>query len=544
MLGTEEGDYQVSRADAEAMGQFGWVFGIIILVVTAVVIYNSMNRLISSQRAYIGVMGALGGKMKDIIFHYSLFGLFMGLIGSLLGIPFGILISRLIMHEYGNVVGLIDPATNTNWIIILMFTFVGIGIATLAAFFGSFKAASIGPREALTSQYTVQDFNKKPLIERLFDLTGRRRAILPRVPLRNLGIHKIRTGITMVSLGVSLILVFSSLALATGFLDPLENNYENYEKWDLKVKFVEPLPTANVSQILSTPEFDDLVVEMAIDDYIPIMDGDMLEFIRFQAFEDDSILREFHLIEGKFSPDDGILIGSIASQKYGLDVGDEVKFVLGDQISTTKITGITGELMDDSFLMTLEQAEDIILTGGSINSLVIDTGQMSDEEVEGLLRENFPISSFIYTENVMKGIESMLQGILALFMIFIAFGIVAEVLFISTTVVLNILDRETEFVSLRAIGSNPGKIRRMIVFETLILLLGGLIIGLPLGFFTTKWAMAYMVKDLMYYMINVDPIVYIFSASIAIISAVLASYISANHITKVKLVDAIRHRST
>ena len=77
MLGTEENDYLFSRTDADAMGQMGWIFGTIILVVTAVVIYNSMTRLIASQRSYIGVMGALGGKMWKIIAHYSLFGFFM-----------------------------------------------------------------------------------------------------------------------------------------------------------------------------------------------------------------------------------------------------------------------------------------------------------------------------------------------------------------------------------------------------------------------------------------------------------------------------------
>jgi ABC-type antimicrobial peptide transport system permease subunit len=82
------------------------------------------------------------------------------------------------------------------------------------------------------------------------------------------------------------------------------------------------------------------------------------------------------------------------------------------------------------------------------------------------------------------------------------------------------------------------------VLETLILLGGGLIIGLPLGYFTTKWAMAYMVKDLMYYVIKVDPLVYFITAVIAIVSAMVASYVSARHITKIKLVDAIRQRST
>ncbi len=544
VLGTEENDYMFSRADADAMGQMGWIFGTIIMVVTAVVIYNSMTRLISSQRAYIGVMGALGGKMRDIILHYSLFGFFMGIIGSILGIPLGILTSRMIMMEYGDIVGLVDPATNLNLIYVVIFALAGTGIATMGALLGSFKAASIGPREALTSQYNVQKFTRKTFLEKLLDITGRRERILPRVPLRNLSRHRVRTSITMISLGVYLILVFSCLALASGFLDPLENNYDNYEKWDLKVKLVNPLPEDNITTIFDGGSFQDLDVEMAMDDYIPIRDGDGLSFVRFQAFETESEMRNFHVIEGNFDPENGVLIGSIIANDLGLNTGDEVEFVQGNRSVTTTITGITGELMDDSFLMTLDQVKDLFGTGGFMNSLIVRTNGMDHEILEGIFRENFPVSAFIYTENVIKGIETMMQGILAMFFIFIAFGVVAEVLFVSTTVVLNILDRESEFVSLRAIGGKPGRIRRMIVLETMILLAGGLLIGLPLGFFTTRWAMAYMVKDLMYYIISVDVWVYFVTGLIAAISAILASYISANHITKVKLVDAIRHRST
>ncbi|MFO8050492.1 MAG: FtsX-like permease family protein [Thermoplasmatota archaeon] len=544
LLGTEEADYRFSRTDAEAMGQMGWIFGIIILVVTAVVIYNSMTRLISSQRSYIGVMGALGGKMTAVVAHYALFGLFMGVAGSLLGIPIGIFISRLTMTEYADLIGLVDPVLKIYWYYILIFFLIGTTIATLGALFGSLKAVSIGPREALTSQFNVEDYSKKPLVERLFEFGGRRRSIMVRIPMRNLGRHRLRTGITVLSLGVSLILVFSCLALAFGFTQPLEDNYQYYEKWDLKVRLVDPMPAEMVRSRLTSSGLAELDAEVSLDDHIPVRkESGEMEFTNYQAFEEDSDLREYNVIEGSYDPDNGILVGSILADKLGLFVGSEVVFVMGNRTSVAGISGITGELMDDSFLMTLDQAERIMGTSGAVNSIILNMGERSEESIEDLVRENFPVSSFIYTDDVINGMEMMLQGIIYMFMIFIGFGVIAEVLFVSTTVVLNILDRESEFVSLRAIGSKPGRIRRMIVLETLILLAGGLMIGLPLGFFTTKWSMAYLVKDLMHYVITVDLLVYLITGALALVSAVAASYISARHITRLKLVDAIRQRS-
>jgi putative ABC transport system permease protein len=543
LLGTMEMDYLFSRTDAEAMGQMGWIFGTIILVVTAVVIYNSMTRLISSQRAYIGVMGALGGKMKSIIAHYSLFGFFMGSIGAVLGIPIGIGMSMLTITEYAHIIGLVDPVMDIYWRYVIAFALIGVGIATAGAFLGSLKAVRIGPREALTSQYNTLDFSKKPIMERLFDLIAYKRPILPRIPMRNLSRHKLRTSITIISLGVSLLLVFACLALALGFTQPLEDNYSKYETWDMKAKFVTPISETEGMALLELPDFQGTGAEVTLDDYVPVMDDEKLSFARVQAFQGDSELRNFHVIEGKNDPSNGILVGSILANDLGLDVGDEVTFVLGNTTTTARISGITGELMDDSFLMTLDQASTILQTNNSINAVILDLGDYSREELENTLRNTFSVSSIMYTEDVQNGMESLLQGLIAMFMIFIAFGVLSEVLFISTTVVLNILDREMEFISLRAIGTKPGKIRRMIVMETLILLAGGLIIGLPLGVLTTKWAMAYLVKDLMYYVINVDVAVYVITALVATISAVAASYISARHITKAKLADTIRQRA-
>ena len=193
ILGTEEIDYQFSRTDARAMGQMGWIFGVIILGVTAVVIYNSLTRLIASQRTYIGVMEAVGGRISDILIHYTLFGFVMGLVGAAIGIPLGIGMSVGIMYAYAQVIGLVSPVYTIFWIYPLIFAGIGTVISTLGAILGALKVVSIGPREALHSQYQSQDYSKKPLVERLFDRVAYRRPILYRIPLRSLGRHRVRT---------------------------------------------------------------------------------------------------------------------------------------------------------------------------------------------------------------------------------------------------------------------------------------------------------------------------------------------------------------
>jgi len=413
----------------------------------------------------------------------------------------------------------------------------------MGALVGSFKALRVGPREALASHYQTQAFSKKPLVERLFMSSGSKHKILNRVPVRNLGRHKVRTFITVFALASSLILVFTCLAMALGFDKPLETNYDEYEMWDLKVTFAEPLDEATVLSLLNKPEFSGINAELHMDNFISIRkDGD-LDFAHIQAFEQDTKLRDFNLIDGKKDLADSVLAGSVISKDLDIEPGSKITFVIGNMTRDVTVSGITGELLDDSFLLTLDLAGDIFHTENIINALIIDLGSTSRAEVESALRANFAITSVIYTDDVIEGMEVFMEGLVGMLFMFILFGVVAEVLFISTTVVLGILDREMEFISLRAIGVEPGKIRSLIVNESLILLTFALIIGLPLAYYITQFAMAYIVQDLMYYQLDIGFYTYAITAVIAILSTMVASFVSSRHITKLELADTIRNRT-
>ena len=540
--GTEETDYIFSRADADGMEKTGWAFGMIVLVVTAVVIYNTMNQLIASQRPCIGVMRALGGKGSRILVHYCIFGLILGILGSGIGVICGIGISVLVVYLYAGFMGLSEPVYTVFWEFPAIFGFLGIFITTAGAFIGSLRALSIGPREALTSQYNTAVFSHKPIVERLLDLFGKHKNILARVPLRNLSRHRIRTGVTVVALAFSMILVFATIALANSFTKPIEDNYDRYEKWDLQAALVDYHPRGTVERSLGNISGDGITAEPAVRDFVAVRRDDRLVFARVQAFSENSTLRSFHVIEGRNDPDSGILVGSILAKDLGLEPGGEVTLVVGNATSTVRIAGITGELMDDSFLMTLAQADSYLYTGGSVNSVLISMGDSSREDIERSVHAELPVASFSYTEDVITGMESLMRSLLMVFFIFIAFGVIAEVLFISTTVVLSILDREMEFISLRAMGADPGRIRRMVVSESLFLLVLGLIIGLPLGALTSQWTFEYLMAELMYFDITIDPAAYIYTSLIAVAATVLSSFISARHITKQKLADTIRNK--
>jgi putative ABC transport system permease protein len=436
LLGTEELDYQFSNADVEGMGDMGLVFGVIIMGIAAVIIFNSMTRLIATQRPYIGVMSALGGKPGKIVAHYCLFGLFMGLFGALIGVPLGILFSMATVDGFADIMNIPDRVYTIHWIYPLQFTLLGVGIATVAALLGSLRVMKIGPREALTSHYHAQDFSKKPLIERLMERRSGGGRILTRIPVRNLGRQRLRTGMSMIALAVSLVLVFACTAMVFGFDQPLQRNYDEYEKWDVKATLIDMEHEDAVAGKLDELDSEGIRGEPMLDTYMPLEDGDgggeggggdgesdsEVEYVAVQAFQDGSRLRSFHVIEGDKDFDDGVLVGTVLAKHLDIGPGDKVTFVVGNDTVKVKVTGITGELMDSSFLMTLEKAAELFGTGGMVNAIIADMGDNSRDELESSIRERFAIAGFAYTEDVIDGMGAMLEDMEAMLFLFILFG--------------------------------------------------------------------------------------------------------------------------
>lgn len=541
LLGTQETDYQFSRADAKGIGQSGWAFGIIILIVTAVVIYNSMNRLVASQRTYIGVMGALGGRRRDILLHYSVFGLIMGVIGSGLGLLVGIGLSVLTVWGYTQFLGIPVASYSLDPFVVLEFCGIGVLIAFLGSLLGSIRLVKIGPREALSSAYVTQDFSKKPLIEKILGPTVGRK-VLNRVPIRNLARHRVRTAVTILAIGVSLIMIFASMTMAFNMLEPINDNYDKYETWDVKVGLVDYMSFNEAIGKLNSADYKNVTAEGYLDDYAPVQIDGGTQFVHIQAFQHNTTLRHFNVIEGKKDFNEGVLIGSILAKDLDVGVGDSLTFVWGNSTQKIKITGITGELIDDSVFTTLAVMFGALGSARVVNSIIVDQKGMDKDAFEEKIESDFSVVSYSYTEDVRNGMASLLESLMAIFVLFILFGVLAEILFISTTIVLNILDREAEFVSLRTMGASPWRIRMMVVMENLLLFGAGVVVGIPLSLLTTKWAIWYTTQDLMRFDITAGPEVYIVTISIALLSTFLASVISAMHVTKQKLPDIIRQK--
>ena len=144
----------------EVYDMMNFVYVLFILMGTIVII-SVLTMIVRERTSEIGMLSALGLKARDIMKIFILEGGFMGVIGSILGVVTGGLITYyysingLYVEEFANTVAeadfLMEPVFHLSFSLEnLIFSFIlSTIIVTLACFYPAFKASKMDPAEAI-----------------------------------------------------------------------------------------------------------------------------------------------------------------------------------------------------------------------------------------------------------------------------------------------------------------------------------------------------------------------------------------------------------
>lgn len=94
----ENASYNMLNSEIEEGQTMGYLLPLIFLIIGVLTMITTMSRITTNEKSQIGILKALGLRNKKILFHYAFFGTFISLIGSILAIPVGYLISGIIVN--------------------------------------------------------------------------------------------------------------------------------------------------------------------------------------------------------------------------------------------------------------------------------------------------------------------------------------------------------------------------------------------------------------------------------------------------------------
>lgn len=204
------------------------------------------------------------------------------------------------------------------------------------------------------------------------------------------------------------------------------------------------------------------------------------------------------LLSGEFlSPDDrsGILIGRPLAAKIGLSAGDQIQLSAntsdgGVTEQTFTIRGIysTQTSAFDGAVVFLPLAKAQSMTGtenhaSTIFILLYDKGQTGAVQ-EALQSSIYKVLTWTEMNELIIQTEDLSRGYMILFYL-IVLGITATV--IVNTLVMSVFERTREIGILAAIGMKGRRIMAMFLAESTLLAIGGILLGLALGYLASSY---------------------------------------------------------
>ena len=544
-------DRKFFEADAGSIDKFAVVLGGFALAIGVILVYNSLTKLINSQRKYIGLLGAMGSNRRTIMTHYTSLGVILGIIG----IIFGILFSLLIMYSLSFVMlgfyGFVYIQLSFDPVLLVGGTLITLIAITAFSIIACLPVLEITPREAMTSTYTRVALNRRPVLERVLKKVPGFKGILASVPLRETFMNKKRSSLTIIAIAVSTIILVVSGAMMVDILLGVQTDYTVYNTYDGKVVMSSFEPWSSVSATLKDKLGNNITAEPYL--FLPLDVYSGSNYLSNQPIEvinRSSSMRDFHIIEGGAPVENSneILVGEVSARDWNVSVGSTLTLKIGElnQSVNVKVSGIVGELIDTDLYTYFDVLDTTLhLPTTYVNGFLFDVTNNNDQtfsSVEDVIYQNFNVIQLENAQSTFETTMGLFEVFVEFLSMFMVIGMAMVVVFTFNTIYVSYSDREMEYLALRAQGMKRRSLLKVLGIETIILGIVGFVISIPLSYVASVWALDYMMGKNYYIQVFIPDWMWIGLFVLTMGSVILASILVARRVNKAKLPDVLRNR--
>jgi putative ABC transport system permease protein len=482
-----------------ALGAIMMVLGGLSVALSAFLVINTLNALLSQQVRQIGVMKAVGASTSQLVGMYLVLTLFYGILSLAVAFPLSIVLSSF---SGGGVSTFLNfdagPVIVAPQVLALQI-FVALVIPVAAATLPVIKNTHITVREAITNYGLGRGSFGSGMIDRIVE----RIRSLPRpflISLRNTFRRKARLVLTLSTLvlaGAIFIGVFNLKAA----LDKAIEDTLGYILSDVTVGFGQyyrlqkVLPMAmSVPGVVSAEAWGGVLGSLLQEDQST---GTQIQILAPPA---DSNLIKASMISGRWllpGDENALVIGnSMLAVRPELKVGDEVIIDIDGVKNKWEIIGVyqfIGTSIPPLLYTNNEYLGKITHQQNMAGSLRVVTEYHDAAFQKRVARdletvfagEGIDISQVLIGTDIIKA-NAATTNVLVLFLMIMAVLIaVVGGLGMTSTMSINVFERTREIGVMRAIGASSGTILRMVIAEGMIIgilsWLLGTLVAVPIG---------------------------------------------------------------
>ena len=317
--------------------------------------------------------------------------------------------------------------------------------------------------------------------------------------VKNLMRRRGRTVLTVLGVAISISVLFSLLAINTGYEKEMNKEMKSlgahilavpkgcpYEAASLVVhggvipKYLSERDLQNVSRIEGIDIASPLLMHQGYSKD-EVTGKSVAHIVYGIKMEEMRKLKPWWKVEGRFFNDDEtrvMIVGRGLAKYHNLTVGQVLPF--GPERDGFTIVGIleeTGDQDDQFHFLPLSEAQRLSRKEGKITTIAVKVDDLSRISEISAEMERIPDIQVVTMAQVMGTIMNLAASARSLLMTVIAIAMIISAFGILNTLLMSVNERTREFGMLKAIGASGLDIGKMIMAETLIITVSGGVIG-------------------------------------------------------------------
>lgn len=520
--------YQRYQGEIDEGASYVGIFSGLFLFIAMLSVITTMTRVVKKQKLQIGTMKALGIKNSKIVMHYVSYGFFVSLAAAIVGIILGkyfigtfFLNMEMDYFEVPNGVPVVKPLSYLVALLVVM-------VVSFITYLTCRKELFKKPAEALRNEVPnvkVSSFNlsTKGIFKKLnFSSKWNYRDIL-----RN----KFRTVTAVVGIVGCCMLIVCAFGMLNSMNHFIKLQFEDLYNFNYKLSLKENLKDDEL-KVLTDKYGDNTSETLTIETKISkereantIFVTNAGNLVRFQNENGKFI---------KVNKNNGVYVTRKLADQKNLKVGDTIKWhIYGvNKYYESKIVGLTKDPQVQNLTMTKEYLESLDIDYKP-DSLYTNTDLKGIKDIKNV--------SLVQDINELKNsLESMLSMMKSMIMLIIVFAIGLGAIIIYNMGILSYSEKQYQFATLKVLGFNDKKIRKIFVQQNNWITILSIIIGLPTGYYMTSWIFKSVIADNYDFSAYINLSTYLIAIIGTILVSIIVSRMLSKKVNKIDMVSSLK----
>ncbi|MBR6799853.1 MAG: ABC transporter permease, partial [Firmicutes bacterium] len=236
------------------------------------------------------------------------------------------------------------------------------------------------------------------------------------------------------------------------------------------------------------------------------------------------------------------VVNNKMAEMLGVEVGDEIIVEYDDtHHDTLKISGIYRNYVNSYLFINAETYESVTVNDYEPSIMYLTMAEGSDvHQVADKISDSEDIVAISVNEDVKVGIDEMMQSLnYIIILVILCAGALAFIVLFNLSNI-NLTERVREIATIEVLGFYPRETGAYVFRENLILVILGIIAGLPTGMALHRFIMKQIQVDMVSFENVIEPLSYIYTVITVLVFTFIVDRVMRLKLKKINMAEALK----